>query len=213
MVDGKRLCKPCKLYAKMNNGALRSVARPKMTACDRCDARVIKTLGLSNKGWVCIDCHNEIFADYDPANDHTGITEAEELGDWGETFFDFCSLIFSYEILPSAVVGRRSPNNMPNVGGLPCKACHATTASNWRPALDSAMMCEVCYDRVTKLIGEHDLQNRLGKDMAGHIDGLKTSGFECERCQEAIVRAKWRAGAPGGGNIVCTPCFRLSHKI
>jgi formylmethanofuran dehydrogenase subunit E len=212
-MNGKRLCTPCKRYAKLNNGAMRLIPRPKTVDCDRCNNQVTKTFCLSNRARVCIDCHNEIFADYDPDNDPYASAEAERIEDWGEKFFDHCLLIYSHELLRSVQVGKRSANNQPNVRGLPCKVCHATTAANWRPALDSAMICEPCYNHVRKLIEEYDLHTQLSEDGTNQIKGMKTLGFECAKCANPIVGAKWRAGAPGGRNIVCTPCFNESHGI
>ncbi|KIV99540.1 hypothetical protein, variant [Verruconis gallopava] len=65
-IDGKRICKPCGRYAKLHNGARRPVPHPKMYECERCHNQVIKVWMLSNRAKICIDCHNEIFADYEP---------------------------------------------------------------------------------------------------------------------------------------------------
>jgi hypothetical protein len=211
---GKRLCRKCKTHTKLNDGAMRPVPKPTLKKCERCKSQVTKVFCLSNIARVCLDCHNDIFADYDPNNDpyyFTSNAKEQKSEDLGETFFDRCSLIYSYNMLPGVPYTNTRSKYEQNVGGMPCKTCHSLTASGWRPALGGSMICEVCYVRINKFIAEYHLRDRLGEHGTMHIDGVKTEGFKCEKCEEPIVSVKWRCSEEAG-IILCTGCSSQSHS-
>jgi formylmethanofuran dehydrogenase subunit E len=211
-VVDKRLCKPCGRYAKRHGGKMKPVPQPPSHDCERCGHTVNNIFTLSNRARVCLDCHNFLFSDYNPRNDPDA-PMAEDTIDPGESFFDRCLLIFTYNFLATAPIGRRSINNCQNAKQAPCKLCHEFTASGWRPALDQAMICEVCYTRVMGMIDKYKMYEFLQRedwDAPFEIEGVVTDEFECAKCEEEIESGRWR-GDEELGVVLCTPCFQRKH--
>jgi formylmethanofuran dehydrogenase subunit E len=213
-VEGKRLCKPCGRYTKRHDGKMKPVPVLPTMDCERCGLSVSTTFMLSNRAKVCLDCHNFLFSDYDPTNDPDA-PATEDAFDPGEHFFDRCLLIFAYNFLATTTIGRRGLNHAPNAKQAPCKVCHSFMASSWRPALDSTMICEICYTKVNAMIDKYKFGEYLinGEgDAPFEVEGVVTEDFDCAKCNQEIDGTKWR-GDEKHGVVLCTPCYSRKHGV
>ena len=203
VVESKVLCTPCGRYAKRNSGAMRPYQRLPLSECERCGESVTQIFTLSNRAQVCIGCHNEVFADYDPTTDD-GTAEHDS----GELFFDRCLLVFAINFLPTTPIKNRNRKGdyTANALGVPCKVCQTYIASYWRPALDNAPLCSLCYYKTIDMIHDHGLK-QLAEQKVWEVQGIRTDGFACACCEEEIVGSLWR-GDVVHGRVLCSGCHR-----